>query len=59
EKDATVNALQLGAVDYVHKPFNSNELIARIRTHLGLSNRRKYLVNFLSNKTPGIAAVDN
>jgi CheY-like chemotaxis protein len=59
EKDATVNALQLGAVDYVHKPFNSNELIARIRTHLGLSNRRKYLVNFLSNKTPGIAAADN
>ena len=59
EKDATVNALQLGAVDYVHKPFDNNELIARIRTHLGLNNRRKYLMKFLNEKKPHITTADN
>lgn len=59
EKDATVKALQLGAVDYVHKPFNNEELIARLRTHLGLSNRRKYLETFLSDSRRHSTITDN
>lgn len=38
-KDATediVRAFDLGAVDYVTKPFYSKELIARVRTHISL-----------------------
>jgi PAS domain S-box-containing protein len=30
-------ALQLGAVDYLTKPFQAEELLARVRTHLSLS----------------------
>ena len=50
QKEITVQALQLGAVDYVHKPFDHNELVARIRTHLGLSTRRKVLEEKLATK---------
>ena len=34
---ARVQALDTGAVDYVAKPFNAAELLARIRRHLALS----------------------
>ncbi len=35
-----VRGLQVGAVDYVAKPFNSYELLARVRTHLDLKQAR-------------------
>lgn len=35
-----VEGLELGANDYVTKPFNSEELLARIRTHLRLYNEK-------------------
>ena len=34
---ARVQALDLGAVDYVGKPFNPSELLARVRRHLSRS----------------------
>ena len=34
EKQAEVEGLQLGAVDYVTKPINSAELMAKMRTYL-------------------------
>lgn len=34
---------QLGAVDYVSKPFEVEELLARVRTHLSLGQARKEL----------------
>jgi DNA-binding response OmpR family regulator len=40
EKADIVKGLELGAVDYVTKPFNSHELIARVRTHLELKELR-------------------
>jgi two-component system, cell cycle response regulator len=33
-RDTKVKGLELGAVDYVQKPFNSEELLARIRAQL-------------------------
>ncbi|MDP8241088.1 MAG: response regulator [Candidatus Hatepunaea meridiana] len=36
ETDDIVKGFQFGAVDYVTKPFNSIELLARVRTHLEL-----------------------
>ncbi len=36
EMDDIVKGFQLGAVDYITKPFNSRELLTRINTHLQL-----------------------
>jgi len=35
-----VKAFELGAVDYVSKPFNSHELLARVQTHLTMNQLR-------------------
>jgi len=43
EKEDVVHGLQLGAVDYVTKPFNSSELLTRVDTHLTLCRLRKEL----------------
>ena len=40
EKNTVVKALEAGGVDYVAKPFNKAELLARVRTHLELKNSR-------------------
>ena len=34
ESDRIINGFELGAVDYITKPFNSAELSARVSTHL-------------------------
>lgn len=40
----------LGAVDYISKPFNKQELLARIKTHLELKFSREKLKNALASK---------
>src|SRR5215813_2412260 len=36
-----VHGFELGAVDYVAKPFNAHELLARVNTHLTLQSLRR------------------
>ena len=43
EKDHLLQAFDLGAVDYVTKPFNQLELLARLRTHLELKHTKDEL----------------
>lgn len=43
--------LQLGAYDYIKKPFNKTELIARINSALRFSETKKYLLEFEKMKT--------
>ncbi len=43
EIDDVVKGLDLGAVDYIAKPFNSKELIRRIQTHLELHQKTEEL----------------
>lgn len=38
EPEDILKGFQSGAVDYILKPFNATELIARVRTHLQLKN---------------------
>jgi adenylate cyclase len=38
-----VNGFELGAVDYVAKPFNAHELLARVNTHLTVDELRRSL----------------
>lgn len=44
DQDDISNGFRLGAVDYVTKPFNSAELLARVRTHLSLKFTREELL---------------
>ncbi len=48
EIDDLVKGFDLGAVDYITKPFNSKELLRRVETHLELRKKSKYLA--LSNQ---------
>ncbi|MCX4241413.1 hybrid sensor histidine kinase/response regulator [Paraliomyxa miuraensis] len=41
EKLDKIKAFSAGAVDYVTKPFDADEVLARVRTHLALSYARK------------------
>jgi CheY-like chemotaxis protein/HPt (histidine-containing phosphotransfer) domain-containing protein len=43
EKEHLLLAFEKGAVDYVTKPFNSAELLARVKTHLELKHTRDEL----------------
>jgi two-component system, sensor histidine kinase and response regulator len=67
EMEHLVQGLQAGAVDYVTKPFNPPELLARVRTHLELKHSRDVIVRYSQalralndekNEFLGIAAHD-
>ncbi len=45
ETDDVIKGFEVGGVDYVGKPFNSTELLARITTHLTIHHLRKKLQN--------------
>jgi signal transduction histidine kinase len=43
EKESIVKGLELGGVDYISKPFNKAELLARVNTHLELKYAKDQL----------------
>ena len=51
EKQAEVEGLHLGAVDYVTKPINSAVLKARVRAHVALANQRTELERLVRERT--------
>jgi len=42
DTESIVKGFETGGVDYVTKPFNSLELLSRVRTHLELNHIRKF-----------------
>jgi two-component system, sensor histidine kinase and response regulator len=67
ETEDKVKAFELGAVDYITKPFEQAELLARVSTHITLARLRKALearnqqleeLNKLKNEFMGMAAHD-
>jgi two-component system, cell cycle sensor histidine kinase and response regulator CckA len=59
EVDERVKGLDIGAVDYIGKPFHREELLARVRTHLELARLRAELEKQVSERTAELsAAVD-
>ena len=44
ETESVIKGFETGAVDYVTKPFNSAELLARVKTHIELKNAKDTLV---------------
>ena len=43
EEEDIVNAFELGAMDYIQKPFNPAELLKRVETHVELKRNRDLL----------------
>lgn len=43
DTESIVKGFEAGAQDYVTKPFNTNELLARVNTHLELKRKRQEL----------------
>ncbi len=43
DADSVTNGFESGGVDYVTKPFNATELLARVNTHLALKNSKDKL----------------
>lgn len=50
EKEDVIQGLELGAVDYVTKPFNRQELMTRVNTHLKLKTTEEQLKQALAAK---------
>lgn len=46
-----VKGLALGAVDYITKPFQQEEVLARVRTHLTLSKLQQHLAELVAQRT--------
>jgi PAS domain S-box-containing protein len=53
-----VQGLELGAVDFISKPFQKQELLARIRTHLELSRLRSRLEQMVAERTAQLNAAN-
>ncbi len=56
ETDDIVRGFELGAVDYVAKPFNAHELLARVNTHLSIDRLRRENERLLLNILPASIA---
>ncbi len=56
EPEDIVRAFELGAVDYVSKPFNAQELLARVNTHLTLDRLNRENQRLLLNILPASIA---
>lgn len=51
DTDSIVKGFTLGAVDYITKPFQEEELLARVHTHLQLSHVTKNLEQIVTERT--------
>lgn len=56
DADSKVRALELGAVDYVTKPFYEQEVLARVKTHLQLRQITQMLQHQVEQKTSELQA---
>ncbi len=54
DHEEKVKGFQLGAVDFISKPFHREELLARVRTHLELSRLRINLETQVAKRTAQI-----
>lgn len=44
DNESKMKGFELGAVDFINKPFRKEEILARIKTHINLSQMRNQLV---------------
>ncbi|QTA93516.1 Two component system response regulator/histidine kinase [Desulfonema magnum] len=58
DTSAKIRGFRLGAVDYITKPFQHEEVLVRIRTHLTLCQQEKKLLELNADLTKTNAAKD-
>jgi signal transduction histidine kinase len=51
DADSKVQALDIGAVDFISKPFHEKEVLARVKTHLQLHQLTQTLAEQVAQKT--------
>jgi len=51
DTESKVRGFALGAVDYITKPFQEQELLARVHTHLQLSHMTRHLEQIVAERT--------
>lgn len=51
ETNSILKGFELGAADYILKPFNALELLARVKTHLELNEHRHNLQQLVADRT--------
>lgn len=56
DTDSKVKGFDLGAVDYITKPFQESELLARVKTHLQLRQWNKTLETRVAERTSELQA---
>jgi two-component system cell cycle sensor histidine kinase/response regulator CckA len=54
-----VQAFALGGVDYITKPFQAEEVLARVETHLSLGMLRKHLEALVQERTHELSAAND
>jgi PleD family two-component response regulator len=57
EAEDIVHGFEAGAVDYVTKPFNSSELLVRVRTHVELKQKRDREKQLVSRLEAALAEI--
>lgn len=57
ESETAAKVLTEGAVDFINKPFNTGELLARVRTHVELKRTRDELRRIIAQKNELMSAV--
>jgi diguanylate cyclase (GGDEF)-like protein len=50
DTEMKVQAFEMGAADYVTKPFEAQEVLIRVKTQLTISNQRKQLLAYQKNQ---------
>lgn len=58
ETDEKVQGFELGAVDFVTKPYHRDELLARVRTHLELNHLRNHLEDLVQERTVALSSIE-
>ncbi|MBT9316981.1 sensor histidine kinase [Leptothoe spongobia] len=56
DTDSTLKGFELGAVDYISKPFKEPELLARVKIHLQLQQMTQTLEQQVSERTQALSS---
>jgi putative two-component system response regulator len=59
ETSEKVMGFEVGGVDYITKPYERNELLARVRTHLELKRLQHHLEELVSERTAELKASES